>query len=113
MNVVTPSKIRHSYLFLLTVVIIKTSGFFSFQFNIKLGRALRSGEHRVKVFQLSVNETEVSISERVSMFVCVNASTYSVLVTSTQEVQNLFNVWFESSMTLPYRIYGCALWASV
>ncbi|BFZ09544.1 hypothetical protein BsWGS_12583 [Bradybaena similaris] len=28
------------------------------KFNIKLGRALRSGEHRVKVFQLSVNETE-------------------------------------------------------
>jgi len=32
------------------------------QINIKLGRALKAGEYRVKVFQLLVNETEVNIS---------------------------------------------------
>jgi hypothetical protein len=33
--------------------------------NIKLGRALKQGEYRVKVFQLDINDPEVNIIYKV------------------------------------------------
>lgn len=51
-----------------------------FQLNIKLGRALRPGEYRVKVYQLLVNDPEVNkiIPTRKDIFIIVTYVAISV-----------------------------------